>query len=77
MRIPAPSEGRPAFDWNSGPVSAGGGQYAIFGFGSWHKDLCNFTMADGSSRSISKNIDVSIMTRLGTKDGNEQLSDDF
>ena len=77
VRIPAPSEGRPAFDWNSGLQPAQGSSFAIFGFGSWHADLANFTMADGSSRSISKNIDIGIMNRLGTRDGNEQISDDF
>lgn len=79
VRIPAPSENRPPFDWNSGLVSVSMPQsnYAIFGFGSWHADLVNFTMADGSARSISKNIDANIMVKLGSKDGGEQLSDDF
>lgn len=77
VRIPQQSENRPAFDWHSGPISGGSGQYAIFGFGSWHTDLCNFTMADGSAKSISKNIDINILTKLGTKNGHEQVSNDF
>jgi len=77
VRIPAVSENRPGFDWNSGPVSANNGMYAIFGFGSWHADLCNFSMADGSAKGISKNIDLNILNKLGSKDAGEQVSNDF
>lgn len=78
VRIPGQSEGRPAFDWNSGALSAPGGSHtALFGFGSWHADLANFAMVDGSARSISKNIDILVMNKLGTRNGNEQLGDEF
>lgn len=79
VRIPAASENRAAFDWNSGMVSVSmpASQYAIFGFGSWHADLCNFAMADGSAKSVGKNIDINVLNKLGTKDGHEQLGDDF
>ena len=73
VRIPDPSENRPAFD---GYVQVGTG-YAIFGFGSWHNGLCNFTMGDGSARSINKSIDLLIFNALGTKDGQERVSTDF
>lgn len=76
-RIPGVSEGRPAFDWNSGPQTANGGQYVIFGFGSWHADTVNFVMADGSAKGISKNVDLNVFIRFGTRDGGEQVSDDI
>ncbi len=72
-RIYDPSENRPAFDY----YQAVGSNYVIFGFGSWHADLANFTMADGSARSISKNIDLRILNALGSKAGHEQISNDF
>lgn len=72
-RIYDPTENRPAFDY----YQAVGSNYVIFGFGSWHPDLANFTMADGSARSISKNIDLRILNALGSKAGHEQISNDF
>jgi hypothetical protein len=44
-----------------------------FGFGSFHADLVQFTMADGSSRSISKTVDFRIMRALATRDGQERI----
>lgn len=73
VRIPDPLENRPAFDANI-PV---GTSYAIFGFGSWHAGLCNFTMGDGSAKSISKTIDIRVLNALGTRDGHEPVSNDF
>lgn len=78
VRIPAQSEARPAlFDWNTGlvQVSMPASQYAIFGFGSYHKDVVNFTLCDGSARSIIKNIDINVLNALGTRNGREQLGE--
>lgn len=54
-----------------------GPYYLIFGFGSWHDEICNFAMADGSARSISKQIDEQIMRNIATRGGQERQSDDF
>lgn len=82
VRIPAPTEqaqGRVAIDWNSGilQVPMPPSQTAVFGFGSWHGDLVNFTMCDGSTKSISKNIDVVILNQLGTRAGNETIQGEY
>lgn len=77
VRIPAQSENRQLFDWNTGlvSVSSPSSQYAIFGFGSAHSEVVNFTMADGSARSIAKNIDINIMNAIGSRNGREQIGD--
>ncbi len=49
----------------------------LFGFGSFHGDVSNFTIADGSTRSVSKIIDVNLLKSLSTRNGNEPLSSDF
>lgn len=75
VRIPAVSENRPPFDWTTGPITSSGSTYAFFGFGSWHSQAANFTMADGSARPITKTIDLNILNALGTRNGREQLGD--
>jgi len=78
VRIPAASENRPAvFDWNTGlvQVSSPSSVYAIFGFGSWHSQVCNFTMADGSARSVAKNIDINVLNAIGSRNGREQIGE--
>lgn len=82
-RIPAPSEqqaGKAAIDWNSGILqvpSMPPSSTVVFGFGSWHGDLVNFGMCDGSAKSISKSIDVVILNQLGTKAGGEQIKGEY
>ncbi len=72
VRIPDPTEGRPMFDeWRLGT-----GNY-IFSFGSWHAAVANFTMGDGSAKSINKNIDMKVFNALGTRNGHEQIGSDF
>lgn len=61
----------------SGSGTPTGPFYLIFGFGSWHDEVCNFAMADGSARAISKQIDEQIMRNIATRDGQERQSDDF
>ena len=48
-----------------------------FSFGSWHDDVCQFAMTDGSARAIAKNIDRRIFTSLATRAGNERISGEF
>jgi len=84
-RVPVASDNRPPMDWmtaqtgGSGGGGSGGGNgfYFILGFGSWHEDVALFTMVDGSSRPISKSINLQILNSLATRDGNERVSDDF
>jgi len=76
-RIPEAADNRPVFDWHSALPTPGSPSYAIFGFGSWHKDICNFTLADGSSRSISKSIDVNVIRAIATRAGQERVGNDF
>jgi hypothetical protein len=47
----------------------------FFGFGSWHADVCNFALADGSSRPIAKNVDFKILKALATRDGGERIGE--
>jgi len=47
----------------------------FFGFGSWHADICNFALADGSSRSVAKNTDFKILKALATRDGAERVGE--
>lgn len=47
----------------------------FFGFGSWHADLCNFALADGSTRAIAKNVDFKILKALATREGNERVGE--
>jgi prepilin-type processing-associated H-X9-DG protein len=51
--------------------------YMYFGFGSPHADSCNFALADGSARPITKSIDPKIFSALATIAGYEKISDDF
>ena len=50
---------------------------ADFAFGSWHLDVCNFALADGSGRSISKTIDHNVFYTLSTRNGNELPPGEF
>lgn len=49
----------------------------FFGFGSFHGDVINFTMADGSSRPIAKNVDQILFWSLCTRNGHEPLQSAF
>jgi prepilin-type N-terminal cleavage/methylation domain-containing protein len=49
----------------------------FFGFGSFHGDIANFCLADGSARSIAKNIDQQIFWALSTRNGGEAIGEAF
>ena len=49
----------------------------LFGFGSYHGDVSNFTLADGSTRSVSKIMDIGLLKALCTRAGNEPISSEF
>lgn len=64
--------------WNATDLSGcGNGTTHFFGFGSFHEDVCNFTLADGSSRSISKTIDGGVLRALATRNGREPIQSEF
>lgn len=81
------SDTRPEFDfyWNGQPFTPGGGgggcmnasQVQFFGFGSFHGDTANFCMADGSARSIAKNVDRITFWAILTRNGREAIGMDF
>jgi type II secretory pathway pseudopilin PulG len=48
-----------------------------FGFGSYHGDVINFCLADGSARSIATNIDQPTYWAICTRNGREALSNSF
>lgn len=52
-------------------------QIHFLGFGSFHTDVCNFALCDGSSRSIAKNVDQTIFRALCTRNGREPISKEF
>lgn len=49
--------------------------YAIITSRSYHAGIVNATFVDGSVRTISENIDLGIWRALGTRAGNEVVSD--
>jgi len=49
----------------------------IFGFGSWHDDLVNFALVDGSVRGISKIIDDNVLRALMTRANAERIQSEF
>ncbi|WP_437202921.1 DUF1559 family PulG-like putative transporter [Planctomicrobium sp. SH664] len=69
-------------NWNDYPeCQQGGGTVTLnvqfFGFGSFHGDVSNFCMADGSARPIAKNIDQILFWSLCTRNGNEAINTAF
>jgi hypothetical protein len=49
----------------------------FFGMGSYHGDVCNFTLADGSTKSVAKNIDVNLLRALCTRNGSEPIKSEY
>lgn len=54
---------------------AGSPTYAIITSRSYHTGIVNIVLFDGSTRSLSENIDLSIWRGLGTRDGGEVIGD--
>jgi prepilin-type N-terminal cleavage/methylation domain-containing protein len=46
-------------------------------FGSWHKDICQFVMCDGSVHAIAVSIDVENYRRLGVRNDGLPITTDF
>lgn len=52
------------------------GRLQFFTFGSFHTgDICNFALVDGSSRNISKKVDIRVFQALSTRNGRENIPD--
>jgi prepilin-type N-terminal cleavage/methylation domain-containing protein len=41
----------------------------FFSFGSGHRDLCCFALADGSAKAVSKKIDINVFKAVSTRNG--------
>lgn len=69
---------QPLFDgyWNAG-ASCAASNIHFFGYGSFHGDVANFAMADGSARSIAKNVDQVTFWALSTRNGREAIPGNF
>ncbi len=67
----------PAFDqmWLGEPNPVV--QPVMFGFGSWHENVCMFSLVDGSTRAINKTIEPTILQALSTRYGSERIAGDF
>lgn len=65
---------QPLFDgyWNVQGVCE---NVHFFGFGSFHGDVVNFCLADGSVRSIAKNIEEATFWSLCTRNGREAIGE--
>lgn len=70
------SDNLPNFD-SYYQVAGATGNIQVFGFGSWHKDLSQFAMVDGSVQSLPKNIDTQVYRGMMTRNGNERIDYDF
>jgi prepilin-type N-terminal cleavage/methylation domain-containing protein len=49
----------------------------FFSFGSTHENACMFAFADGSSRSMVKNMDAGILRKLATRNGGDVVSSEY
>lgn len=65
------------FDLHWSRSDGNGGNLHQFSFGSWHGDVLNFAMVDGSGRSISKSIDRTLMQKLVTRSGGEPIEQTY
>lgn len=54
-------------------ISAGNGNHR-FSCGSFHGDALNFAMVDGSTRSIGRNIDRDLLSKLASRNGREHIA---
>lgn len=62
--------------WQEGlDGSAGSPSYAMITSRSYHTGIVNTLLFDGSSRSVSENIDLSIWRALGTRSGGEVIGE--
>jgi len=53
------------------------GSIHFFSFGSFHSDVANFALCDGSGRSLAKNMDGQVFRSLCTRNGGEAITKEF
>ncbi len=46
-------------------------------FGSWHDDVAHFALADGSAKSMAKNIDANLFRQLCVRNDNERMNGEW
>ncbi len=68
---------QPNFDAHWTIAGANSGNIHFFSFGSFHGEVANFSMLDGSTKNISKNIDTKVFRSLCTRNGRETISVEF
>ena len=62
--------------WQEGKNGISGSpSYAIITSRSYHEGIVNVALVDGSTRSISENIDKSVWRALGTRSGGEVIGE--
>jgi prepilin-type N-terminal cleavage/methylation domain-containing protein/prepilin-type processing-associated H-X9-DG protein len=71
-----PNNGHDGGATTGNPTGSGDLHY-FFGFGSLHDGVCNFALADGSVRPISKSIDHALLRLLATRAGGEAVNSEF
>jgi prepilin-type N-terminal cleavage/methylation domain-containing protein len=57
----------------SGPAADRAARYQR-NFGSWHPGICNFVLADGSTRSVNNQIDVQTLYKLASRYDGQPVS---
>jgi prepilin-type N-terminal cleavage/methylation domain-containing protein len=67
---------QPYFDgyWQAGSSTP---PLQFFGFGSNHGELCNFALADGATRTVSKKVDSNVFKAYATRNGRENVTEGF
>lgn len=63
--------------WTAPSNAGGNSNVHFFSFGSFHGDVSNFTLLDGSARGIAKNIDTQVFRSLCTRNGREAIGTSF
>lgn len=64
----------PGTDDSDDPVENRFVRGQFFGFGSWHGEISNFGVADGSARSLSHNISDDVIRALVTRNNGEKYN---
>jgi len=63
--------------WTGTDNCSGSGTVHFFGYGSYHTDVVNFCLTDGSVRPIANNIDQTTFWSLCTRNGREAIGQAF
>ncbi|MCA9019439.1 MAG: DUF1559 domain-containing protein, partial [Planctomycetaceae bacterium] len=64
------------FDGTPEHAAANGAPYHLT-FGSWHDDVIHFALADGSTKSMAKNIDTNLFRQLCIRNDGERVTGEW